>query len=141
MGDRSACRGTVPRLAILRGRHDGRKLLGRGRGFLSVERQQVERSRQRRLPTHSPNHMTTRIQENARTLASLLGTTEECASSLLDITVLITVGSDDARANQCAKYFEKLISRTVSTATTDVSASAQVEVVFGSAEPRTTSYV
>ncbi len=80
--------------------------------------------------------------ENARTLAALLGLTEQQASKLLDVSVIITFQEEDEGAAISARFFEQVISMTVQDVTRNLPASFQsVEVVFGAAQPRTAQYV
>lgn len=86
--------------------------------------------------------MISQSSENARTLAALLGLTEQQASKLLDVSVLITFQEEDEGAARCARFFEKVIGMTVQGVTRHLPASFQsVEVVFGAAQPRTAQYV
>lgn len=85
--------------------------------------------------------MTDRRQENARTLASLLGIDEDHASSLLDISISLTVTPDDRPAARTADFVETLLQRTAAFVTRSVSSATALEIVFGAATPKTESFV
>jgi len=86
--------------------------------------------------------MITRRSENARTLAAMLRITEERASQLLDVSILITVDRADRAALECSEFFEKMSSRTVSNVVRSLPADFQsIEVVFGGAQARTSDFI
>jgi hypothetical protein len=80
--------------------------------------------------------MTTARQENARTLASLLGLDEGRADALLDATAVITATIEGERL---AHDIGALLARTLSKVSYDVDPQSKptIEVVVGTATPRT----
>lgn len=77
--------------------------------------------------------------ENAKTLAQILGLSEEEASGRLEIAVALTV-ADDAQSRRLGTHLERLLSRTIRRIfTTDLTLpaiDAVVEVVIGSTQRR-----
>lgn len=77
--------------------------------------------------------MSTARQENARTLASAIGRTEEEAEKLLETTVLVTHGADGERL---AGYVVALLARTLSHVQRDPDGEPAVEIVIGAVARR-----
>lgn len=77
--------------------------------------------------------MSTARQENARTLAAAIGSSEAEAERLLDATALITCAPGGERL---AGYIESLLARTLSRVQRDLDGTPAVEVVVGSTTPR-----
>lgn len=74
--------------------------------------------------------------ENARALASALGIFEaEQAAKLLDVSILVTISSDDQAATRLAEDVIALLSRTIDQVALSGIASPTLEVVIGDAEP------
>ncbi len=79
----------------------------------------------------------TAMEENAKTLAALLGIDEEEAAKKLDISVLITYDGSDATSQTLAGFTQQLLNRTVrsSKATICTVESPAVEIVIGNVDP------
>lgn len=80
--------------------------------------------------------MTSRAQENARTLAALIGKDERAAAQRLDITISITYRDADPGAAMLADRLEALLQRTVSKVCRNEAADASAEVAIGDATAR-----
>lgn len=86
--------------------------------------------------------MTTRLQENAKTLAALIGSEDEYeAAARLAITISITVREADSGAVELARRLEQLLARTVSTVRRNVSVGLSAEIVVGDAVPLTDRFL
>jgi molybdopterin/thiamine biosynthesis adenylyltransferase len=77
--------------------------------------------------------MSTARQENARTLAAAIGSSEEEAEALLNATAVITCAPGSERL---AGYIESLLARTLSRVQREFDGVPSVEVVVGSVAPR-----
>lgn len=80
--------------------------------------------------------MSTARQENARTLAAAIGSTEAEAERLLNAAVLVTC---DPGGERLAGYIEALLARTLSRVQRDLDGVPAVEVVVGTASPRSSA--
>jgi hypothetical protein len=75
-------------------------------------------------------------KENARMLANILGSNEEDALELLDVTAVIRVSPSDAQARFTAAAIQNLLARTLSRVVVNGPAvPAAVEIVIGNADP------
>ncbi len=80
----------------------------------------------------------TRKSENAATLSSLLGITDEEAANLLEVPISITVDESDRTGRALAHELAKLLSRTVTSVEINPKEhTASIEVVIGAAWPKT----
>jgi len=80
--------------------------------------------------------MTELRTENARTLASLLGLTQNEAAPLLEIAIAVTADPADGAAMVIAGHIQKLLARTVASARVNGALkSAAAEIVVGAATP------
>ncbi|RDS84144.1 ThiF family adenylyltransferase [Dyella psychrodurans] len=75
--------------------------------------------------------------ENAITLAAALGLSQEQASKLLNLTVLVTAHEGDPIGLQFAQEVSDLLVRTVDTVASTYVEHTNVEIVIGVAKPRT----
>ncbi len=80
--------------------------------------------------------MSTARQENARTLASAIGSTEDKAAKLLDATVLITCKAPGGE-RLSGFHIAALLARTLKRVHLDPDGVPALEVVVGAVEPRT----
>ena len=80
----------------------------------------------------------TSSQENARTLASILGLDETEATALLQVSVLITVDKKDILSAFLAERLHELMTRTVSSVRDFIDADKEpaIEIVVGRRSPR-----
>jgi hypothetical protein len=75
-------------------------------------------------------------EENAKTLAALLGVDEAEAANLLDVRVLVTYDSTCEPSKIIAEFVTTLIARTISGATEHNEGPFAAELVLGGARPR-----
>ena len=81
-------------------------------------------------------HATT---ENARTLAQLLGISEEEATERLSISIAVTASPGDANGWLLAAHAAKMMSRTVRSVVSpdcEITGNTEVELIVGNVEPR-----
>lgn len=77
-------------------------------------------------------------QENAATLAAILGLTSESAAKKLDLTITVTADSNCLTAQNIVQEVAELLSRTVRhVSTSEPDAGSVAELVIGSSKPRT----
>jgi hypothetical protein len=84
---------------------------------------------------------TTSGQENARTLASLLGVDEGHAEKLLNVRACLVSDPDDGPAAAAADFTEKLLARTLSGVHRDPRLPHDVQVTFGAAKATRSPHV
>lgn len=82
-----------------------------------------------------------RTEENAKTLASLMQTTESEAAALLDIEILLTFDNTDLKAVRLAHHVEQMLSRTITRVRNNGDVAGIAELVIGEAPARTNRFL